>query len=237
MKTIGIIGGISWLSSIEYYRLINEMVRERLGGLNSAQILLYSIPFGPFSVEERLAENANWKHLNETMVDAAHRLKRGGADFIVIASNTMNSAAHLIESSVKIPVLHIAEATGKKIKDQGINKLGLLGTAYTMGHHFYRDRLEQRFGLKIVTPNKTEREFINTVIFDELCVGKFFDTTRHSFIRIIDRLVQEKDVEGIILGCTEIPLLLKQGHVATPLFDTAEIHSEAAVDFALSSES
>ncbi len=233
MKTIGIIGGISWLSSIEYYRLMNEMVRERLGGLNSAEILMYSIPFGPFSEQERLAEHANWEQLNRVMIDAAQRLKSGGADFIVIASNTMNSVAHLIESSVKIPVLHIADATGTKIKAEGLQRVGLLGTSYTMAHHFYRDRLEKRYGLKIVTPTKTEREYINNVIFDELCAGKILDSTRVEFIKIINRLVQEKEAEAVILGCTEIPLLVKQEHVKTRLYDTAAIHSEAAIEYAM----
>lgn len=233
MKTIGIIGGISWLSSMEYYRLMNEMMRERLGGLNSAEILMYSIAFGPFSEQERLGERANWKHLIDVMIDSAHRLKKGGAEFIVIASNTMNSTAHLIEAAVSLPVLHIADATGKKIREKGFAKLALLGTEYTMAHHFYRERLEHRYGLKIVTPNKVEREYINNVIFDELCLGKFLDQSREKFVRIINRLAREKQAEGVILGCTEIPFLVKPGDVEIPVFNTAEIHSAAAVEFSL----
>ena len=224
MKTIGIIGGISWVSSIEYYRLMNEMVRDMLGGLNSAKILMFSIPFGVFSKDERLAEHGNWAPLIKTMIDAAQRLERGGADFIVIASNTMN---------VTIPVLRLADATANKIIEKGLKTVALLGTAYTMGQLFYRDRLEQQYGLKVVIPDKTEWDYINTVIFDELCAGQIIKTSRKQFIRIINRLVEEEGAEGVILGCTEIPLLIKQEHVRVPVFDTVQIHSEAAVEFAL----
>lgn len=233
MKTIGIIGGISWLSSMEYYRLINEMVRDRLGGLNSADIIMYSIPFGPFSQQERLGQRANWKHLTEIMISAAQRLKGGGAEFIVIASNTMNSTAQLIENSVGLPVLHIADSTGARVVERGFSRVGLLGTEYTMAHHFYRERLEHRFGLKIVTPSKTEREYINDVIFDELCVGKFLAESKAEFVKIIHRLSREKNVQAVILGCTEIPFLVREKDVEIPLFNTAEIHSEAAVEFSL----
>jgi len=233
MKTIGIIGGISWVSSIEYYRLMNEMVRNMLGGLNSAKILMFSIPFGVFSKDERLAEHGNWEPLIKTMIDAAQRLERGGADFIVIASNTMNVTADNIEAHVTIPVLRLADATANKIIEKGLKTVALLGTAYTMGQLFYRDRLEQQYGLKVVIPDKTERDYINTVIFDELCAGQIIKTSRKQFIRIINRLVEEEGAEGVILGCTEIPLLIKQEHVRVPVFDTVQIHSEAAVEFAL----
>lgn len=233
VKTIGIIGGVSWVSSMDYYRLMNEMVRDELGGLHSAKILMYSIEFGEFSKQERLADRGDWSPLRKTMIDAAQRLKRGGADFIVIASNTMNSTADLIERNVKIPVLHIADATGKKVKERGIKTVALLGTSYTMEQHFYRDRLEKKYGLKVVIPNKSERDYINTVIFDELCAGKIIQKSKEQFIRIIDRIVKEEGAEGVILGCTEIPLLIKQGDVTVPVFDTAAIHSEAAVKYSL----
>lgn len=233
MKTIGIIGGISWVSSMDYYRLMNEMVRDELGGLHSAKILMYSIEFGEFSKQERLADRGDWRPLRKTMIDAAQRLKRGGADFIVIASNTMNSTADLIEKNVKIPVLHIADATGKKIKERGIKSVALLGTSYTMEQNFYRDLLEKKYGLKVVIPNKSERDYINTVIFDELCAGKIIQKSKEQFIRIIDRIVKEEGAEGVILGCTEIPLLIKQGDVNVPVFDTTAIHSEAAVKYSL----
>lgn len=233
VKTIGIIGGVSWVSSIEYYRLMNEMVRDELGGLHSAKILMYSIEFGDFSKQERLAEQGDWGPLRKTMIDAAQRLERGGADFIVIASNTMNSTADLIEANVNIPVLHIADATGKKINERGIKTVALLGTTYTMEQNFYRDRLEKKNGLKVVTPNKTERDYINMVIFDELCAGKIIKKSKEQFIRIINRIVKEEGAEGVILGCTEIPLLIKQEDVSVPVFDTTAIHAESAVKYFL----
>ncbi len=236
IKTIGIIGGVSWVSSLEYYRLMNEMVRDELGGLHSGQILMYSIAFGDFARQERLAEKGDWRILRKTMIDAAQRLERGGADFIVIASNTMNSTADLIEANVRIPVLHIADATGKKANERGIKTVALLGTAYTMEQNFYRDRLEKKYGLKVVTPADTERDYINTVIFDELCAGKFIKESKEQFIRIIDRLVKEEGAEGVILGCTEIPLLVKQEDVSVPVFDTTAIHAEAAVKYSLNRE-
>jgi len=234
MKTIGIIGGVSWVSSIEYYRLLNEMVGEKLGGLHSAKLLMYSIEFGEFSEQERLAEKGDWNALNKTIIDAAQRLKRGGADFIIIASNTINSRADYIQESVGLPVLHIADATGEKVNESGIKTVALLGTKYTMEQDFYRERLE-KYGLNVVIPNETERDIINTVIFDELCAGKFYNSSKEKYIQIINRLVDEEGAEGVILGCTEIPLLIKQEDVTVPVFDTTAIHCEAAVEYALNS--
>ena len=236
IKTIGIIGGVSWQSSIEYYRLMNELVAKQLGGLHSAKILMHSIEFGEFSKEERLASEGDWGPLRKTMIDAAERLKKGGTDFIVIASNTMNSTAELIEDKVKIPVLHIANATGEQVKKSGIKTVALLGTTYTMEEDFYRDRLEGKYGLKVVTPNKTERDYINSVIFDGLCAGKFKQGSKERFVQIIDRLAKEDGAQGVILGCTEIPLLINQKDVSVPVFDTTRIHSEAAVTRALKQE-
>ncbi|MEI8186919.1 MAG: aspartate/glutamate racemase family protein [Chlorobiaceae bacterium] len=233
LKTIGIIGGVSWVSSLEYYRLMNQMVRNKLGGLHSAQILMYSIEFAEFARQERLADQGDWRPLRKIMIDAAERLKNGGADFIVIASNTMNSSAEDIEEKVKIPVLHIADATGKKIKEQGLKSVILLGTTYTMESNFYRDRLEKTYGLKVIVPDKADRDYINTVIFDELCAEKINKASKEHYIRIINRLVKEKHAEGVILGCTEIPLLIKQEDVSVPVFDTTAIHAEAAVTYSL----
>jgi aspartate racemase len=233
MKTIGIIGGVSWVSSLEYYRLMNQMVNKQLGGSYSAKILMYSIEFGEFSKDERLAEKGDWNALNKTIIDAAQRLKRGGADFIVIASNTVNSRAEYVQSEVQIPVLHIADATGEKVNKSGIKTVALLGTKYTMEQNFYRDRLEKKYGLKVVIPNETEREYINSVIFDELCVEKMNNESRERFVQIINRLVDEEGAQGVILGCTEIPLLIKQRDVKVPVFDTTAIHAEAAVKYAL----
>ena len=233
MKTIGIIGGVSWVSSLEYYRLMNEIVGRELGGLHSAKILMYSIEFDEFSKEERLAGEGNWEPLKATMIDAAKRLERGGADFIVIASNTMNSTADVIEANVGIPVLRIMDATGEAVKKSGIKTVALLGTKYTMSQDFYKHRLESQFGLKVVVPNESEQDYINRVIFDELCAGKFYAGSKKQYIRIINRLIKEEGVQGVILGCTEIPLLIKQRDVRAPVFDTTKIHSEAAVRFAL----
>jgi len=233
MKTIGIIGGVSWVSSIEYYRLMNEMMRDKFGPLHSAKILMFSIEFGEFSKEERLAAKGNWEPLRQVMIDAAKRLERGGADFIVIASNTMNSTAEIISANVKIPVLHIADAVGEKVKESGIKKVALLGTKYTMSQDFYRTHIAKISGAQVIVPTDAEQDYINTVIFDELCAGKIEQKSREGFVRIIERLVKEEGAEGVILGCTEIPLLVKAGDVSIPIFDSTAIHSEAAVEYAI----
>lgn len=209
------------------------MVREELGGLHSAKILMYSIEFGDFSKQEKLAEQGDWGLIRRTMIDAAQRLERGGADFIVIASNTMNSNADIIEANVRIPVLHIADATGEAVNKRGVKTVALLGTKFTMEQDFYQRRLEKKYGLKVVIPNKAEREYINAVIFDELCAGKFYKKSKERYVQIINRLVKEEGAEGVILGCTEIPLLVKQEDVSVPVFDTTAIHAEAAVKYAL----
>lgn len=231
--TIGIIGGVSWVSSLEYYRLMNQMVRDRLGPLQSANILLYSIEFGTFSEQERLAEAGDWRPLRETMRDAARRLKAGGADFIVIASNTMNSSADDIEKTVGIPVLRIMDATARKIGERRLKRVALLGTKYTMENPFWRDHVKTRYGIEVVTPTLTERDDINRIIFDELCADVIKEESRKRYLQIIDRLVREEKVEGVVLGCTEIPLLVKQADVSVPVFDTTAIHSEAAVNRSL----
>ena len=233
MKVIGIIGGVSWTSSVDYYRIMNERVQDLLGGDNSAKILMYSIEFGEFSKQERLAAGGNWDPLNGTMIDAALRLKNGGADFIVIASNTMNSRADDIEKKVGLPVLRIYDVTGSKVNKSGIKKVALLGTKYTMEADFYRNALENKYGVRVVTPNLTEREYINRVIFDELCRNDIRNESRQEYVRIINRLVDEDGAQGIILGCTEIPLFIHQSDVKVPVFDTTRIHAEAAVDYAL----
>jgi aspartate racemase len=232
MKTIGIIGGVSWASSIEYYRIMNELARDRLGGVSSAQILMYSIEFGEFSKQERLADKGDWTLMTQTILDAARRLKMGGADFIVIASNTLNSLADTVQKDVGLPVLHIADATGASVRKKGLHTVALLGTTYTMEQPFYRDRLK-KYGIKVVIPNKQERDYINAVIFDELCANRVKSESREGYKKIIDRMRREEGAEGVILGCTEIPLLIKQEDVAIPVFDTTAIHSEAAVEYSL----
>jgi aspartate racemase len=233
MKTIGIIGGVGWSSSLEYYRIMNEKTQNDLGGDNSAKILMYSIEFGEFSKQERLADAGNWDPLNATMLDAARRLKAGGADFIVIASNTLNSRADDIEAKVGIPVLRIYDVTGAKVNKSGLKKVALLGTKFTMEQPFYRDALKNTYGIDVVTPNATERDYINTVIFDQLVRDDIRNESRAEYVRIINRLADEEGAQGVILGCTEIPLLVHQSDVKIPVFDTTRIHAEAAVDYAL----
>lgn len=234
MKTIGMIGGIGWSSSAVYYQLLNEMVNQRMGGDFSATILLYSIDFETFSEQERLAMEGDWDVLRGTMVDAARRLRNGGADFIIICSNTMHSTSKDITRETGLPVVHIVDATGRKIQQMGLKRVGLLGTKYTMEQGFYTDILEKKYDLTVLTPDPQERDRINTIIFDELVNNKISDRSKAEFITFI-RNLQKKGAEGIILGCTEIPLLIHQEDVEIPVFDTMTIHAEAAVDYALKS--
>lgn len=233
MQTIGLIGGITWVSSIEYYRLMNRRVQQRFGDNSSARVLLYSIEFGEFSRNERLAEAGDWSALRRIMLDAAGRLKRGGADFVVIASNTMNSTADLIERQIGIPVLQIADTTGEAIRRAGIRKVVLLGTKFTMEAPFYRERLKSRFGIEVVTPEPADRDYINRVIFDELAVERFTPEAKARFVAITETLIRQTGAGGVVLGCTEIPLLISQNDLSVPTFDTMTIHAEAAVDRAL----
>jgi aspartate racemase len=233
MQTIGLIGGITWVSSIEYYRLMNQRVQRRFGDNSSARVLMYSIEFGEFSRNERLAEAGDWSALRRIMLDAAGRLKRGGADFIVIASNTMNSTGDLIEQQIGIPVLQIADTTGEAIRRAGIRKVVLLGTKFTMQAPFYRERLKSRFGIVVVTPELADRDYINKVIFDELAVERFTPEAKARFVAITEKLIRESGAGGVVLGCTEIPLLIQQKDLSVPTFDTMTIHANAAVDRAL----
>ncbi|MBN2125487.1 MAG: aspartate/glutamate racemase family protein [Deltaproteobacteria bacterium] len=229
MKTIGLIGGMSWESSIEYYRLINEGVRERLGGLHSAQGLMYSVDFAEIEALQRRGE---WAEATEMMVDAARRLERGGADFVVICTNTMHLMADKVEGSIRIPLLHIADATAEELKAKGLKKVGLLGTRFTMEQDFYRGRLEARHHLEVITPGEEDKEIVHRVIYEELCMGKIRASSRAHYVRIMNRLV-EAGAQGIVLGCTEIGLLVQANDCTAPLFDTTRIHAQAAVDYAL----
>lgn len=210
---------------------MNEKVQNELGGDNSAKIVMYSIEFGEFSKQERLADAGNWEPLNATMLDAARRVKAGGADFVIIGSNTLK--ADDIEAKVGIPVLRIYDVTGAKVNKSGLKKVALLGTKYTMEQPFYRDVLKNKYGIEVVTPTATERAFINKVIFDELVRNDIRNESRQEYVRIINRLADEEGAQGVILGCTEIPLLIHQSDVKIPVFDTTRIHAEAAVDYAL----
>ena len=229
MKTIGLIGGMSWESSIEYYRIVNETVRERLGGLHSAKCLMYSLDFAEIEV---LQQKGAWEEATCSLVNAAQIVERGGADFVLICTNTMHRMAEDVQKQIGIPLLHIADATAERIKKQGLSKIGLLGTKFTMEEDFYKGRLIERHGLEILIPDEDERQTVHRVIYDELVLGIIQPASTAKYIEIIDGLI-ERGAEGVILGCTEIGLLVSQDDVQIPLFDTTLIHATAAVDYAL----
>lgn len=229
MKTIGLIGGMSWESSVEYYRIINETVKEKLGGLHSAKCLMYSVDFHEIEV---LQHQDKWKELTEIMIDAGDKLKSGGADFIVICTNTMHKMAEDIEKAVGLKVLHIAEATGEEIIKSGIKKVGLIGTKFTMEGDFYKKVLKDKYEIDVIIPEAEDREIIHNVIYEELCKGEINLESKEKYKEIIGKL-SEKGAEGIVLGCTEIPLLIKQEDVNIKVFDTTTIHGIAAVEFAI----
>jgi len=229
MKTIGLIGGMSWESSAEYYRVINEEVKRRLGGLHSAKLVLYSVDFAPI---QEMQAAAAWSEATEVMADAARRVEAAGADFIVICTNTMHRMADGVEQAVQIPLLHIADATAAAVREAGLSSIGLLGTRYTMEEDFYKGRLEARHGLQVVIPEPDDRELVNRVIYEELCLGRILEISRNSYLRVIADLVAG-GAQGIILGCTEIGLLVGEAEAtAAPLFDTARIHALKAVELA-----
>ncbi|MGN4443959.1 aspartate/glutamate racemase family protein [Bacillus cereus group sp. MYBK79-1] len=228
MKTIGLIGGMSWESTSEYYRIINEEIKERLGGLHSAKCMIHSVDFEEI---ERFQSNGDWNGAGEVLGNAAYSLQKGGADFIIICTNTMHKVVEKIKENIHIPVLHIADATAKEIKRKDIQKVGLLGTKYTMEQDFYKLRIEENH-IKVMVPSKKDREKVNEVIYTELCLGKITSQSREYYKRVIEELVQE-GAQGIILGCTEIGLLIKQEDVLVPIFDTTHIHAVEAVNFAL----
>ena len=229
MKIIGMIGGMSWESSAEYYKIINETVKEKLGGLHSAKCIMYSLNMSEINI---LQHENRWDEASLLVIDAAKRVERGGAEFIVICTNTIHKLAESVELAVNIPLLHIGDATAEAIKNQQLTKVGLLGTRFTMEQDFYKGRLKAIHGIDVVIPNDEDRDIIHDVIYNELCVGNINDVSREKFIEIINRLVED-GAEGIILGCTEIPLLIDEGNVEVPIFNTTRIHAEAAVDYAL----
>ncbi|MDI6027054.1 aspartate/glutamate racemase family protein [Corticibacterium sp. UT-5YL-CI-8] len=229
MKTIGFIGGMSWESSAEYYRIANQEVRQRLGGVHSARSLMWSMDFGEI---ERLQHSGNWQALTDRMIDAARSLERGGADFIVICTNTMHRMAGEIAAAVSIPLLHIADPTAEKINAAGYRRVGLLGTAFTMEQDFYKGRLSDKHGLEVLVPDEADRKTVHDIIYRELVVGRVEDSSREAYRAVIARLVG-RGAQAIILGCTEIMLLVSAADSPVPLFDTTEIHAVAAVDIAL----
>ncbi len=229
MKTIGLIGGMSWESSVEYYRILNETVRQRVGGLHSAKCLMYSVDFAEL---ELLQREGRWNEADEMMVAAAQSLERAGAGCVVIGANTMHKSAPAVQQNTHIPLLHIADATAQRVCAQGLKTVGLLGTRFTMEEDFYTGRLTNNFGLSVLIPEPAERELVHQVIYDELCLGIIRQPSRDRYREIITRLV-ERGAQGIILGCTEIGLLVKPEDSPVPMFDTTIIHAEAAVDWAL----
>ena len=228
MKTIGLIGGMSWESSAEYYRIINEEVNRRLGGVHSAKVILYSFDFAEI---EELQHRGEWEKLTQVMIDAARRLENAGAEVLLICTNTMHKMFDQVQENVEVSMIHIADATAEEIMKKGLKKVGLLGTKFTMEGDFYRKRFE-RHGIETVIPSEDEREVIHWIIYDELVVGIIRDESRKKYLEIIENLKQ-LGAEGVVLGCTEIPLLIKQEHVDIPVFDTTRIHALKAVDFAL----
>jgi aspartate racemase len=229
MKTIGLIGGMSWESSLVYYKIINEKVKAQLGGVHSCQCLMYSVDFGEIAA---LQHKGDWVKLDELMGDAAQRLERGGADFIVLCTNTMHKLADKIEESVQIPLLHIADVTAEAILERGMNKIGLLGTKFTMEQDFLKGKLLNKHGIESIIPNDAQREIIHRIIYEELVKGVIKNESRVEYLTIINDLIQ-RGAEGIILGCTEIGLLVSNEFTDAVLFDTTKIHATKAVEFAL----
>lgn len=230
MKTIGLIGGMSWESTIPYYRLINEGIRTRLGGLHSARLLLHSVDFHEIEACQR---SGDWDRAGGLLAEAAQGLAGAGADAIVLCTNTMHKVAGAIESRCDLPFLHIADATGRAIVSKGMTRVALLGTRYTMEQDFYLGRLNKQFSIDVVVPRVEQRDVINQIIFDELCMGKFTEVSRQYYLEVIQELAVQ-GAEGIIFGCTEIGLLISEQQSALPVFDTTKIHASDAVDFMLS---
>ena len=229
MKTIGLIGGMSWESSIEYYRIINETVKEKLGGLHSAKSLMVTVDFAEI---EKLQHEDRWDEAAQILVKCAQDLERGGADCIVLCTNTMHKLADQIIANVNIPFLHIADATAEKIVAAGMKKIGLLGTRFTMEQDFYRDRLSRGHGIRVIVPAEDDRAIVHRIIYEELCLGKIIEASRAEYRRTMAQLVSQ-GAEAIILGCTEITLLVDQGDATVPLFDTTGIHARRAAEWAL----
>jgi len=228
MKTIGLIGGMSWESSAEYYRIINSSINKRLGGLHSAKILMYSFDFAEI---EKLQHDNKWEKATNLMVNAAKRLEKANADFILICTNTMHKMAEDVTKNINIPLLHIVDATAEKAKAKDIEKIGLLGTKFTMEQDFYKDRLK-KYGIDTLIPNESQKKIVHNIIYEELCLGEIRDSSRESIKNIISYL-GDNGAQGIVLGCTELPLLIKQDDSHIPIFNTTVIHAEAAVDFSL----
>ncbi len=229
MKTIGLLGGMSWESTVGYYQGINEGIKAALGGLHSAEIVLYSVDFDPI---EKLQHQEKWEQTAEILSQAARHIQAGGADFLLICTNTMHKVAEQIEDSIDIPLLHIADATAEALAAEKITTVGLLGTAFTMEQDFYKGRLKDRYGLNVLVPDTADREIVHRTIYDELCLGKQNESSKTQFLRIIDQLAGQ-GAGGVILGCTEIGMLVQQSDTPVRLFDTTRLHAQKAVEAAL----
>jgi aspartate racemase len=229
MKTIGMIGGMSWESSLEYYRIMNQAVKEKLGGFHSAPCILYSVDFDDV---EKLQHQGDWASLNRLMIEAAQSVKKAGADFLVICTNTMHKMADEVQEAIQIPLLHIADVTAKAVRANGQSRVGLLGTKFTMEQDFYKGRLHEMHGIDVLIPEDKERQVIHDILYNELCLGEIKELSKSKFQSIIQNLVK-RGAQGVILGCTEIPLIVSQEDFEIPLYDTTALHARAAVDFAL----
>lgn len=229
MKTIGMIGGMSWESTLSYYKAINEGIKAALGGLNSAQICLYSVNFEPI---EKLQHEGKWDETAQLLVQAAKSVEAWGADFLLICTNTMHKVAPEIEAQISIPILHIADATAKQLQQDGIERVGLLGTRFTMEQEFYKGRLQQQFGIDVLIPDAEQRQQVHRVIYEELCLGTIRPESRAQYVEIVEDL-HRRGAQAVILGCTEIALLIQQHDTDVPLYDTTKIHAEQAVQLAL----
>lgn len=229
MKTIGLLGGMSWESTVSYYRALNEGVKAALGGLHSAKLCLYSVDFADI---ERLQHEGNWQATAEILCEAARSVEAGGADFLLICTNTMHKVAPEIEASISIPLLHIADATAQRLAADGIERVGLLGTRFTMEQDFYKGRIAEQYGIDVIVPNVQEQALVHRVIYSELCLGQVRDASRQHYLEIIASL-HARGAEAVILGCTEIALLVQQAHTPVPLYDTTAIHAEEAVRLAV----
>lgn len=229
MKTIGLLGGMSWESSLVYYKILNEKVKEKLGGHHSCECVMYSVDFDPIM---KLQHDGKWDELTRLMIEAARKIEKGGAEMLTICTNTMHKMYDDVQNNISIPVLHIADATAEAIKERNISTVALLGTRFTMEQDFYKGRLEQKHGIKVLTPENDDLTTVHTIIYNELVLGTIKDESREQYKRIIEDLAQ-KGARGVILGCTEIPLLIKQNDVSIPVFDTTIIHAEKTLQFAL----
>ncbi|MEC8327795.1 MAG: aspartate/glutamate racemase family protein [Pseudomonadota bacterium] len=229
MRTIGLLGGMSWESTLNYYKAINQGVKAALGGLNSAEILLYSVNFDHI---EKLQRAGEWQKMGNMLAKSAQDLEAAGAHCLLICTNTMHKVAHQIEENISIPLLHIADATAAQLIQDDISRVGLLGTAFTMEQGFYKNRLTERFGIDVIVPNQEDRDCVHNVIYNELCLGEINLESKERYLAIINKL-HRQGAQAIILGCTEIALLVSQNDTKIPLYDTTGIHADAAVKFAL----